>query len=123
MEENLPIRRIEEAESYGSYYDESRFWKKVKQVARKLGETVLSPVLSLYYILRSGRVSIREKAYIIGALGYFILPMDMLPDLIAGLGYTDDIAVILLLLKHLKGNITPEIEAQVETKIKELIYE
>jgi len=123
MEENLPIRRIEVAESYGSYYDESRFWKKVKQVARKLGETVLSPVLSLYYILRSGRVSIREKAYIIGALGYFILPMDMLPDLIAGLGYTDDIAVILLLLKHLKGNITPEIEAQVETKIKELIYE
>jgi uncharacterized membrane protein YkvA (DUF1232 family) len=49
--------------------------------------------------------------------------MDFIPDLIAGLGYTDDIAVILLLLKHLKGNITPEIKARVEMKIRELLYE
>ncbi|MDR3261166.1 MAG: DUF1232 domain-containing protein [Tannerella sp.] len=123
MEEHLPVRRIEDAESYGAYYDENRFWKKVKQVAKKWGETVLRPVLLLYYILRDGDVSIREKAYIIGALGYFILPMDFIPDMIAGLGYTDDIAVILLLLKHMKRSITPEIKARVEMKIRELLYE
>ncbi|MDR3269760.1 MAG: DUF1232 domain-containing protein [Tannerella sp.] len=123
MEKNLPVRRIEDTTSYGAYYDENRFWKKVKQVARKLGETVLRPVLLLYYILRDGRVSIREKAYIIGALGYFILPADVIPDLIFGIGYTDDIAVVLLLLNHLKKNITPEIKARAEMKIRELIYE
>jgi uncharacterized membrane protein YkvA (DUF1232 family) len=121
--ENLPVQRMEETESYGAYYDENRFWKKVKQMARKLGETVLRPVLQLYYIMHDGRVSVREKAYIIGALGYFILPVDVIPDFIAGLGYTDDLAVILLLLRHLKGNITPEITAQVEMKINELLYE
>jgi uncharacterized membrane protein YkvA (DUF1232 family) len=120
-ENRLPVRRIEDAKSYGSYYDENSFWEKLKTVAGKLGETVLRPLLTLYYIMRDGQVSIFEKTCIIGALGYFILPTDAIPDFIVMIGYTDDITVILILLRHMTKNITPEIRENVEIKLHELL--
>ena len=69
----------------------------------------------------SEHVTLRDKAYIVGALGYFILPIDLVPDLIAGLGYTDDLAVIAILMKHLKDNLTPEIELRADAKIRDLL--
>ena len=84
-------------------------------------ETVLRPVLTLYYILQDGKINMKNKAYIIGALGYFILPFDIIPDFIAGIGYTDDLAVIFILLKQLQDCNTPEIQEKVETKVRELL--
>lgn len=121
QESNLPIRRLDDTKQYGEYYDENRFWKKVKRIAKRTGRTVLRPVLILYYMLQDNNVSIKDKAYIIGALGYFVLPIDLLPDFIIGLGYADDLAVIGFLLKHLQENITPEIETRADTKLNELI--
>lgn len=121
QESNLPTRRLEDTKQYGEYYDENRFWRKVKRIAKRTGRTVLRPVLLLYYMLQDSKVSIKDKAYIIGALGYFVLPVDILPDFIFGLGYADDLAVIGLLLKYLQENITPEIEARADAKLNELI--
>ncbi|MDR0844161.1 MAG: DUF1232 domain-containing protein [Tannerella sp.] len=121
-EENLPVQSVEEAEQYEEYYDEDLFWKKIRRIARKVGKTVLRPVLLLYYTMQDGRVSLRDKAYIFGALGYFILPVDLIPDFIAVLGYTDDLAVIYLLLKHVAKNVTPEIEAQADATLRELLH-
>lgn len=123
QDSNLPIRRLDDTKQYGEYYDENRFWKKVKRIAKKTGRTVLRPVLLLYYLMQDSHVSIKDKAYIIGALGYFVLPIDIFPDFIVGLGYTDDLAVIGLLLRHLHNNITPEIEMRADTKINELLSE
>lgn len=50
--ENLPIRRLEETGSYSKYYDDNRFWRKVRRIARKAGTSVLRPVLLLYYMMR-----------------------------------------------------------------------
>jgi len=119
---NVPIKRLEDTKQYGEYYDDNRFWKKVRRLARKSGKTVLRPVLLLYYLMQDSNVSIKDKAYIIGALGYFVLPIDIFPDFIFGLGYTDDLAVIGLLLKHLQNCITPEIEKLADSKIKELLH-
>lgn len=121
QEPNLPIRRLDDAKQYGEYYDENRFWKKVKRIAKRTGQTVLRPVLLLYYMMQDRNISIKDKAYIIGALGYFVLPIDLLPDFIAGLGYTDDLAVIGLLIKHLHDSITPEIEMRADMKMDELM--
>lgn len=121
QEPNLPIRRLDDAKQYGEYYDENRFWEKVKRIAKRTGQTVLRPVLLLYYMMQDRNISIKDKAYIIGALGYFVLPIDLLPDFIAGLGYTDDLAVIGLLIKHLHDSITPEIEMRADMKMDELM--
>ena len=117
----LPVK-IEDIPSYESHYDDNKFWDKVRNIAKKVGETVLRPVLTLYYILEDGKISMKNKALIIGALGYFILPIDIIPDFIAVLGYTDDLAVIFILLKQLQECNTPEIQEKVETKISELLF-
>jgi len=73
--------------------------------------------------LHDEHVSLQHKAYIIGALGYFILPLDFIPEtILAMIGYTDDIAVMGLVLKIVKDSLTPEIRAKVEAKITELLH-
>ena len=60
----------------GLILSEKSFWKKIERVAKKVGATVLRPVFTLYYMLQDEKVPLQHKAYIIGALGYFILPFD-----------------------------------------------
>ena len=107
--------------SYQSYYDENGFKSKIRRIAKFAGAGVLRPILQLYYMLEDGKVPLKYKAYIIGALGYFILPVDLIPDFIAVFGYTDDLAVAAILLKQLKDHITPEVKEKTERKIEELL--
>ena len=121
--EDVPFEEVYELEKYGTHYSDSRLWEKLFRVAKRAGATVVRPVLELYYLLQSGQVSLQHKAYIIGALGYFILPVDLIPDyLLALLGFADDIAVMTFALKTVKENITPEIREQVEKKLDELLH-
>ena len=61
-----------------------------------------------------GKIS--TKVLIIGCLGYFILPTDLIPDIIAGLGYTDDAAVLGVIFKSLSSLITDDMKAQAQKK-------
>ncbi|MDR2146797.1 MAG: DUF1232 domain-containing protein, partial [Tannerella sp.] len=101
---------VGDVSSYQSYYDKNSFKSKIRKIAKFAGENVLRPILHLYYMLQDGKVPLKHKAYIVGALGYFILPVDLIPDFIAALGFTDDLAVAAILLKQLKENITPEVK-------------
>jgi uncharacterized membrane protein YkvA (DUF1232 family) len=112
---------VGDVSSYRSHYDENRFKSKISKIARSAGATVLKPFLRLYYMLGDGKVPLKHKACIVGALGYFILPVDLIPDFVAGLGFTDDLAVATILLKQLKDNITPEIKEKTDRKIEELL--
>ena len=51
-------------------------------------------VLLLYYTLQKPEVPKKTKAVIIGALGYFILPVDLIPDMMLGVGFTDDLGAL-----------------------------
>lgn len=104
---------IEDVEGYAKYFSEASFQKKLRMVGKTLGENVLLPVLRAYYVLRSPAVSMREKALLLGALGYFVLPLDFIPDFLPGLlGFTDDLVVVTFILKHVKDSVTPEINRQ-----------
>lgn len=117
------IRQTEDLMKYGSYYSEDRFWRKIKRLGKKVGGEILRPFLLLYFLLQDSRVPFKHKAYIIGALGYFILPIDLIPDFISVIGFTDDIAVMTLLLKELKDHITPDIQERTNEIIKRIIQE
>lgn len=119
--EDIPFEEVNEIQKYGSYFDDNSFWKKVKKIAKKVGATVIRPVLTLYYLLQDENVSTQHKAYIIGALGYFILPFDIIPEaLLSIVGFTDDVAVMTFVLKMVHNSITPEIKRKVDQKIMEL---
>lgn len=120
--EDVPFEEVHEVQKYGTYYSDNRFWKKVERVAKKVGATVLLPVFTLYYMLQDDKVSFQHKAYIVGALGYFILPIDFIPDgLLPVIGFTDDIAVMTLVLSLVKDSITPEIKARANQRVAEIM--
>ena len=106
-------------EKYQENYSEPKLWDKLKKFALKLGENTTYYILILYYVLQSPDVSGRNKALIIGALGYFILPIDLIPDVIPVLGFTDDVAALTLAYNAIKASVTPEIEAKAKAKLAE----
>ena len=101
--------------AYKKHYSDSAFWSKVK----KLGKKVLKPALVLFYVMKSPDVPLAIKTRIAGALGYLILPVDLIPDFIPVAGYTDDAGALYAVIKICKEYITPEIEAQAEKKLEE----
>ena len=106
-------------ESYQSNYSESGLWKKVKSVAKKAGIKTIYMVLLLHYVLKSPDVPLEDKAKIYGALGYFILPIDLIPDFIPAVGYSDDVAALAFSLHAVWKNVTPEIKEQAQRKLRE----
>lgn len=120
--EDVPFEEVHEVQKYGTYYSDNRFWKKIERVAKKVGATVLLPVFTLYYMLQDDKVSLQHKAYIVGALGYFILPIDLIPDgILPIIGFTDDIAVMTLVLKLVDTSVTPEIKARANARVSEIM--
>ena len=119
--EDVPFEEVHEIQRYGTYFSEKSFWKKIERVAKKVGATVLRPVFTLYYMLQDEKVPLQHKAYIIGALGYFILPFDLIPESVLPIiGFTDDVAVMTFVLKMVKDSITPEIRRKADQKILDL---
>lgn len=104
-------------EKYQNRYSEQDFLKKVTRAARKAGIKVVYLALILYYVLKSPKVKTADKGKIWGALGYFILPIDIIPDFIPVAGYTDDLAALLWAFYAVAKNVTPEIEAQAKQKL------
>lgn len=109
---------LSELQKYESEYSEPKFWGKVGKVAKKAGEKVIHLALVLHYTLASPDVSMQNKALIIGALGYFILPVDLIPDFIPLLGFTDDLSALVLAYQAVKTSVTPEITARADAKLK-----
>ena len=80
---------------------------------------VIYYVLLLFYVLKDEDTPREHKMIIIGALGYFILPIDLIPDFIPVAGFTDDAAALLACLKTVSDNVTPEVKANASQKLHE----
>ncbi len=104
---------------YAGNYDENAFWKKLKKFGRKAGIKVCYAALLLYYVLKSPLTSGKDRAKIIGALGYFLLPIDIIPDFIPIAGYTDDLAALTWGVYCVIKSITPEVKANAAAKLHE----
>lgn len=104
-------------EKYQDRYNEQDFTAKITKAAKKAGIKVIYLALLLYYVLKSPKVKMADKGKIWGALGYFILPIDFIPDFIPVAGYTDDLAALLWAFYAVAKNVTPEIETQAKKKL------
>ena len=106
---------------YEKHFSESELWNKVTKIGKSIGATLMYPVLLLFNLLKSSETDLKEKTMIIGALGYFILPVDLLPDAIAGVGFTDDIAALSAIISALASCVTLEIQEQSKQKCHDLL--
>ena len=103
--------------SYANKFSNSEFVEKIARIAKRAGAKLVYVALILYYTLQSDKVSTTDKAIIIGALGYMISPLDVLPDAIPIVGLTDDLAVLLYVLKKVWGNVEPDIKDKAMQKL------
>ena len=95
--------------NYSNKFTQKDFVEKISRIAKRAGSKLVYAALILYYTLQSDKVSKADKAIIIGALGYMISPLDVIPDAIPIAGLTDDLAVLLYVLKKVWTGIDPEI--------------
>jgi uncharacterized membrane protein YkvA (DUF1232 family) len=100
-------------------YSESAFWLKLKKFAKKAGIQVVYAALLLYYVLQSPHVPMKAKAIIVGALGYFISPIDIIPDILVGIGYGDDFGILLGALASVVVYIDKDIKQKAKQRIAE----
>lgn len=91
---------------------------KIKETAKKAGLKAIYMALLLYYALDSPTISTVDKAIIYGALGYFICPIDIVPDILPFIGLTDDIAVLAWAFSRVKSNVNDMTREKAKTKLK-----
>ena len=103
--------------NYGGKFSKRDFAEKISRIAKRAGAKLVYAALILYYTLQSDKVSKKDKAVIIGALGYMISPLDVIPDAIPIAGLTDDLAVLLYVLKKVWTGIDPEIIAKARERL------
>ena len=106
---------------YADSYSDEGFKSKMKRLGKKMGGKLLYNAYVLYYVLKSRNVPVKVKAEIIGALGYVLLPLDLIPDFIPVVGFTDDLAAITFAVHQAHGQITPGIKRRAEAKVFKLI--
>jgi uncharacterized membrane protein YkvA (DUF1232 family) len=82
------------------------FWRKLGSVAARL--PFAEDLLAAYYCAFDRQTPLPVKASLVGALAYFVLPADAIPDVLPVLGFTDDAAVLATAIKLVASHIRPE---------------
>ena len=105
--------------SYANKFSHSDFVEKISRVAKRAGSKLVYAALILFYTLQSDKISVKEKAIILGALGYLISPLDVVPDAIPIVGLGDDLAVLVYVLKLVWTDIDPEVQERAKQKLSQ----
>ena len=102
-------------------YKEDSFFKKIGQVVGAIGRSALVHLFTLYHLLLDENTPTSVKMQIMGVLAYFILPIDLIPDVLVPIGYSDDMALVMNLIATIPGYITPEITQRAEQSVIDLL--
>ena len=106
-----------EKDKYAEKYTESSFFDKIKNTVKSAGLTLIYKAMQLYYVTENPNCPKKIKAAIFAALGYFIMPLDVIPDFTPIVGYSDDAAAIALALGLAQFYIDDEVNRKAKNKI------
>lgn len=94
---------------YASCYSEESFMDKIRLEGREAGRTLCHKAFVLFFTLKRENLPEHIKQEIIGALGYFISPDDVIPDFVPAVGYTDDMDKIMDALMYVSEYVNEEV--------------
>ena len=101
---------IPDLNKYKEKFTKSGFIEKIQRIAKRAGAKLVYAALILYYSMESNKMSIKDKALIVGALGYLITPLDFVPD---------DLGVLIYVLQKVWGNIDDETKQKAKNKLSQ----
>lgn len=100
-------------------FDDGSFWDKVKNFALKAGKEVIEKALWLYYAAQQPNTPVWAKTVIYGALAYFVLPVDAVPDAIPVAGFTDDLGALAAALGAVAMYVTEDVKQMAADRMRE----
>jgi uncharacterized membrane protein YkvA (DUF1232 family) len=113
MSSELPVRYRADR-----WFSPENLWRKISRYGLVAGRKIVLSAITLYHCLRDKDTPGWAKGVIVGALGYLILPADLVPDIIPGAGYGDDWAALVAALGTVAAYVKDEhkIRAAVQTE-------
>ncbi|MDO5653246.1 MAG: YkvA family protein [Brachymonas sp.] len=99
-------------------YSERDFWGKAFGFARVAGRQVVHKALLLYYAAQNPRTPKWAKTAIYGALAYFVMPIDAIPDILPGIGYTDDLGMLALALATVSLYVNDDVRRKTAQRLQ-----
>ena len=103
--------------SYSDRFSAKGFIEKISRIAKRAGVKLVYSALVLFYTLQSSEVPVKDKAIIIGALGYLISPLDVLPDALPIVGLSDDLTVLVYVISKVWGDVPEDVKAKAQEKL------
>jgi len=100
------------------HYSDEGFWEKVKKYALIAGKEVIEKALWLYYAGLKESTPVWAKAVIVATLGYFIWPLDAIPDPTPVVGFADDLGALVAAVSTLAAYIDDEVREKTTTKLR-----
>lgn len=82
------------------------FWQKLKATCRKI--PFVDDLIAIYYCAMDPTTPLQVKAILFGALAYFVVPTDLIPDFLVGLGFVDDAGVLYAAVRAVLPHIKPD---------------
>lgn len=98
-------------------YSDETFWEKVARFAKRAGREVIEKALWLHFAAQDEKTPVWAKTTMYGALAYFIVPADMIPDIIPGAGFTDDLGALAAAVTTVAVYITPAVKAKATEQV------
>jgi uncharacterized membrane protein YkvA (DUF1232 family) len=95
-------------DDYSNQFTDDSFWNKLRGFAKQAGREVVEKSLTLYYVGTDPSVPSWAKGIVAAALGYFIVPVDAIPDLAPFVGYADDLGAISMALAAIASSVSQE---------------
>lgn len=96
------------------------FWPKIRRTAARI--PFADQAVAAWYAAQDPKTPLAAKGLILGALAYFVMPFDAIPDVFVGIGFTDDAAVLAAVLATLSAHLKPrhhELAAQALKRLRE----
>jgi uncharacterized membrane protein YkvA (DUF1232 family) len=100
--------------------DEHRFWRKVRRVVARI--PFAEDLLAAYFCAIDRNTPAYVRGILLGAVAYFVLPADMIPDLLGPLGFTDDASVIAAALTAVGSHLRPQHRAKARDRLDKLAF-
>ena len=104
---------------FAKEYSDDDFWDKLLKYAKVAGREVVERALQLYFAAQNPETPAWAKTVIYGALGYFIFPVDAIPDLTPVVGYADDLGVLAAAVATVALYITEDVKQKARQKLKD----
>ncbi len=109
----------EEKQGFIKEYSDQGFWDKLLTFAKTAGKDVIEKALCLYFAAENPSTPTWAKTVIYGALGYFIFPIDAIPDITPIAGYADDLGVLASAIATVSFYINDDVKALAAQKLQD----